>query len=201
VTDWVPILVRSSVSLGCLPDAFSVMSWISPEAVTATIIDVALGADTPERVLNVAHPRPIEWSSMMGSVADELVRHGITKGHLPLVETSGWFAKLSETSEGADEARLKHIVCILLLSSASLAHLTFQPAIKLLDFFRAQADADVAARAVGMADCEAGGLTTLATAKAQRASRTVRELESLGSEEVGRWIGYWQTAGLFEDSA
>jgi hypothetical protein len=45
----VPVLVRSSVSLGCLPDAFGVMSWISPEVVIGTITDVAPGADTPER--------------------------------------------------------------------------------------------------------------------------------------------------------
>jgi hypothetical protein len=110
VTDWVPILVRSSVALGCLPDAQGVMSWISPEAVSGTILDVALGADTPERALNVVHPRPIAWSSMMGAVADELVRHEITEDRLPLVETREWFAKLAEAAEGADEAQLKHIV-------------------------------------------------------------------------------------------
>jgi hypothetical protein len=86
------------------------MSWISPEAVSGTILDVALGADTPERALNVVHPRPIAWSSMMGAVADELVRHGITKDRLPLVETREWFAKLAGAAESADEARLKHIV-------------------------------------------------------------------------------------------
>jgi hypothetical protein len=52
-----------------------------------------------------------------------------------------------------------------------------------------------------MADCEAEGLTTLATAKAQRASWTMHQLESLGSEEVGHWIGYWEATGLVEDSA
>jgi hypothetical protein len=86
------------------------MSWISPEAVSGTILDVALGADTPERALNVVHPRRIAWSSMLGAVADVLVRHGITEDRLPLVETREWFAKLAEAADGADEAQLKNIV-------------------------------------------------------------------------------------------
>jgi hypothetical protein len=134
---------------------------------------------------------------MVGNVADGLVRHGISKDLLPLVETSDWSAALSAASEGT---RLKHIVRLLLLPLAPPAHLIIQPASNLLYFDRAQVDADAVARALGMADCEAEGLTTLATAKAQRASWTMYELESLGSEEVGRWIGYWETAGLVEES-
>jgi hypothetical protein len=113
-------MISSSVALGCLPDAKGVMSWITPEAVNGMILDVALGTDTPERALNVVHPRPIEWSSMMGNVADELVRHGITKDRLPVIEMGEWFAKLSEISDGADEARLKQIVRAL---AAFLGHL------------------------------------------------------------------------------
>jgi NAD dependent epimerase/dehydratase family enzyme len=113
-------MISSSVALGCLPDAKGVMSWITPEAVNGMILDFALDTDAPERALNVVHPRPIEWSSMMGNVADELVRHGITKDRLPLVEMGEWFAKLSETSDGADEARLKQIVCAV---ASFLAHI------------------------------------------------------------------------------
>jgi hypothetical protein len=55
----------------------------------------------------------------VGNVADELVRHGILKDLLPLVETSDWFAALSAASEGT---RLKHIVRLLLLPLAPPAH-------------------------------------------------------------------------------
>jgi hypothetical protein len=102
--------MRSSVSLGCLPNAVGAVSWITPEAVAGVILDVAFGQGWPERALNVVHPHPIAWTAMVETAADELACQKITRSRLPLVAMSEWFAKLSEAAVGADEEKLKRIV-------------------------------------------------------------------------------------------
>jgi thioester reductase-like protein len=199
VTDWVALMIRSSVELGCLPEAMGVMSWIAPEAVSGAILDVAFGEEQPERALNVVHPRPITWSTMIEAAADELVHQQITGDRLPVVTMSDWYTKLAEAAVDADEGQIKRIVSLWLLLSLSYLIEPSQPALKLLDFFRHQAQADVTVRAAGAIHGEASGLTALSLTKVQQASRTMRELEPLKGADVGRWVGYWKSKGLFND--
>jgi thioester reductase-like protein len=117
VTDWVALMMRSSIALGCLPNAAGVVSWIPPEAVGGAILDVALGEGRPERTLNIAHPRPIAWTTMIQAVTDELVRLKITQDRLPVVTMSEWFTKLADAAIGADGERLKRIVRLPLCCS------------------------------------------------------------------------------------
>jgi hypothetical protein len=42
-------------------------------------------------------------------------------------------------------------------------------------------------------------MATLSLAKMERASETMREVQPLVESDVGRWIGYWKTNGLFDD--
>ncbi|KAG2369146.1 hypothetical protein BDR07DRAFT_1477459 [Suillus spraguei] len=46
-TNWLPIIVESSVNLGVLPEAKGFVSWIPPHAVSNAILDVALGKNLP----------------------------------------------------------------------------------------------------------------------------------------------------------
>jgi hypothetical protein len=193
-------MLRSSIALGCLPDTTGVISWIPPEAVSGAILDVALGDGRPERALNVAHPRPIAWTTMVQAAADELFRLEITRDRLRVVPMSEWSAKLADAAVGADEERLKRIVRLpLFLSKICLTGLS-QPAIKLVDFFALQGRSDAAARAsdASAAHGEAGGLVALSLEKVQHASKTMRELQPLEETDVARWIGYWKAKGLFD---
>jgi thioester reductase-like protein len=197
-TDWVPILVKSSVALGCLPDAAGVASWLPFDAVCQAIIDVAFAEATPDRALNLVHPRPVPWQKLMGHVADALGAEGVCAQRLPLVPMGEWRAKLADASASAGDAELQRIVRRIFSVSAPSTHRRcLQPAIKLLDFFSAQAAADAAVRAAGDSAAEAGGLTALATEKAQAASDALRTLQPLGAEDVGRWVGYWKRKGHF----
>jgi hypothetical protein len=74
-----------------------------------------------------------------------------------------------------------------------------QPAITLLDFFNGLATADGALRASGGAGAEAGGMAALAIAKAQAASAAFRGMPTLEERDVGLWVKYWKSKGLFED--
>jgi hypothetical protein len=75
--------------------------------------------------------------------------------------------------------------------------LTFvQPAVKLLDFFGAMAHSNVDVRSLKDPNSESGGLTRLATDKAQSVSPALQNAASLGASDVQRWVRYWIEKGL-----
>lgn len=74
--------------------------------------------------------------------------------------------------------------------------MSFQPAVKLLDFFRQLSAGDLKVTLDGLLDSEAGGLTNFSTCKTQDISKTMRELKPLVSEDVERWVKYWDSTGL-----
>jgi hypothetical protein len=64
------------------------------------------------------------------------------------------------------------------------------------------ASADQAVRATtDPSRTEAGGLTMLATERAQAASEALRTLPSLGQADVERWVAYWKSKKFFDDAA
>ncbi|KAG2361463.1 putative aminoadipate reductase [Suillus spraguei] len=180
-TNWLPIIVESSVSLGALPEAKGVVSWIPPHAISNAILDVAFAEEKPPIVMNLVHPRPVVWRALMEPIADALVKHKATNHALPLVPFSEWLERLELSAKDFNEETMKRI-----------------PAIKLLDFMRGMTQSDLAIRASGDMTSEAGGMNLFATAVAQRASRTMRELKSLSSEDAALWVDYWAEMGMFQ---
>ncbi|KAJ7439939.1 putative aminoadipate reductase [Mycena latifolia] len=110
-TDWVPAIVKSSIALGSFPsNASGVMAWIPPEAVARTIVDAALCAERPPFAINLVHPRPVPWDTIMSSMARIAQR--------PLIPFIDWVRQLETRSARATAEDIKNI-----------------PGIKLLDFF------------------------------------------------------------------
>ncbi|OAX31791.1 putative aminoadipate reductase [Rhizopogon vinicolor AM-OR11-026] len=180
-TDWLPIIVKSSVSLGALPEAQGLLSWIPPHVVSNAILDVAFAEQEPPIAVNLVHPRPIAWKTLMQPIADTMVECKITSTSLPLVPFSEWFGKLESSAKGASEDTMKRI-----------------PAIKLLDFMRFMTRSDIAIRASGEMSLEAGGFTPFSTVVAQRVSPTVKDLEPLSSANAKQWVDYWSAVGMFQ---
>jgi hypothetical protein len=181
--------------------AFQLASWLPFDAVCQAILDVAFAPATPESALNLVHPRPVSWEKIMGAMSQSLETLGV-HDRLTLVDLQTWFAKLTEASRGADDATLRRIVRGSLASTRTMLTHTFQPAIKLLDFFGGMASADQALRATtDSSHAEAGGLTMLATERAQAASEALRTLPSLGQADVERWVAYWKSKKFFDDAA
>ena len=112
-TDWVPILVKSSLELGALPSATGLASWLPMHAVARTLLDVALSTETgTQPALNIVHPRPVAWDFIISAVNDALVKEGVVKGRLPVVEFSKWFELLETKSvEDSSAKRISDIVC------------------------------------------------------------------------------------------
>ncbi|KAJ7625826.1 putative nonribosomal peptide synthetase, partial [Roridomyces roridus] len=70
-TDWVPAVVKSSLTLGAFPsDPSSVVAWLPAEAVSGAIVDTALTTTTPPFAINLVHPHPVPWDLVMSSMAD-----------------------------------------------------------------------------------------------------------------------------------
>ncbi|EEB93796.1 hypothetical protein MPER_07506, partial [Moniliophthora perniciosa FA553] len=72
LTDWLPILVKSGIEMHAMPDAVGVVSWIPGTIVSRTILDVGFN-DTLRFAVNVVHPKPTKWSTVMGHIVDNLV--------------------------------------------------------------------------------------------------------------------------------
>ncbi|KAG6885392.1 putative NRPS-like protein biosynthetic cluster [Termitomyces sp. T159_Od127] len=176
-TEWLPILVKSSVSLGNIPDTSGIASWLGADTISATIVDLALNEhSTLPRALNLVHPRPVQQSVIIKSIRGAIAK---ILGHdLKLVPFSQWFAILEEHAENATAGTWANI-----------------PAIKLLEFFRSYANADVIE---STAHHEAGGLPSLSTEKVQRISRFMspEKLPQIGDDDAKLWVSYWHSVGF-----
>ncbi|KAF7296637.1 Aminoadipate reductase [Mycena chlorophos] len=108
-TDWVPTLVKSSMTLGCFPsdpDRVMVVSWIPPEAVAQAIVDTAMH-DAPPFAVNLVHPRPVEWDSIVGAMAHA--------AKLPMVPISKWIEMLERRGRESSAEVLAQMPALKLL--------------------------------------------------------------------------------------
>ncbi|KAJ7688597.1 hypothetical protein B0H17DRAFT_1160269 [Mycena rosella] len=113
-TDWVPTIVKSSITMGSFPsDPSAVVAWIPPEVVARTIVDAAVRPDSPPFAINIVHPRPVTWDSVMSSMAHIAQR--------PLIPFADWFHQLETRASGATAEDMENIPGIKLLSFFSAA--------------------------------------------------------------------------------
>ncbi|KAF8215633.1 hypothetical protein K438DRAFT_1799007 [Mycena galopus ATCC 62051] len=112
-SDWVPVMVKSSIALGNFPsDPSGAVAWLPPAAVSHTIIDAALITESPPFAVNLVHPRSVPWDFVISAMA--------SKTHLPLIPFADWVQQLQDRSAQATADDIANI-----------------PGIKLLGFFNA----------------------------------------------------------------
>ncbi|KAF9223056.1 putative nonribosomal peptide synthetase [Gyrodon lividus] len=179
-TDWVPIIVKSSIALGALPDAYGIVSWMRAEEAAASVLDVAFTIQAPPPALNIVNPRGAPWVDVMSSVRDAILKQkSLRSEELSMIPFKDWFARLEKKAEGASSEDLVDI-----------------PAIKLLEFFRKIALGDQWARTQTATHTEAGGITAFSTTKAQLVSKTMAQMRPVGAVEAHSWVQYWISKGL-----
>ncbi|PPQ75729.1 hypothetical protein CVT24_002582 [Panaeolus cyanescens] len=176
-TDWVPILVKSSVAMGVLPSMSGVTSWIPMHTISQGILDVALSQDITA-AYNFVHPKPVQWEILIKHVNSALVQQSIVKEQLSVVPFGEWLAKLEVQVSNATSNLIERI-----------------PAIKLVDFFRGLNASISAASATGPVTEAAGG-PLFATKKAQQISEGIANLPPLSDEDASLWIKYWKSTGF-----
>jgi len=89
------------------------LSWIPPHAVSNAILDVAFAEEEPSIAINLVHPRPIDWKTLMQPVAEAIFKHKITSAPLPLVPFSEWLVKLESSAKNTSEENMKRIVRVI----------------------------------------------------------------------------------------
>ncbi|KAF9235375.1 putative nonribosomal peptide synthetase [Melanogaster broomeanus] len=182
-TDWVAIIVKSSIALGALPHANGIVSWMRAEEVATSVLDVAFAMEMPPPALNVVNPRGAPWADVMSSVRDAiLMQKSMGSEELPFVPFKDWFALLEKKAEGATSEDLVNI-----------------PAVKLLEFFRSMARSDEGTRArteIQTVNMEAGGMASFSTAKSQLVSETISQMQPVGVVEARSWVQHWISKGF-----
>lgn len=178
--EWLPSLVISSLlRLGCLPDTlgghFSEVDWVPSDLLADVVVDLATRTGDPDgaRVFNLRNPHTTTWGSLLPAITDAAeARPGRT---LEVVSPSAWLARLSDSErEGVEDG-----------DGATV----FNPAIKLLDFYRnnlwGQTGADGSQSVVKPMDVE----NTLASSPA------LRRVPAVNREWMRKWAGEWIAAG------
>jgi len=179
-TDWVPILVKTSLSIGMLPNAIGVVSWVPMDAVSDALLDVGFSAERPPIAVNVVHPRSVPWTAVMQKLRTILIREKqLSSDALRIVPYKQWLAKVEDYAKAPSEEDLKNL-----------------PGIKLVDFYRAQVSVDESLRKDGLEKAESAGLTPLTTKNAERLSERMRNLEPLDEPVIEKWVKYWIAAGF-----
>jgi hypothetical protein len=82
-------------------------------AVSNAILDVAFSDEQSLTALNIVHPRPVEWSTVMRDVREALLAAKVNSEILPLVPFEEWLKQLEGRAEIADVHDISSIVSIV----------------------------------------------------------------------------------------
>ncbi|KAG5652630.1 putative secondary metabolism biosynthetic enzyme [Sphagnurus paluster] len=168
-SDWVPILVKSSVALVRL---VQVVSWLPMDGVAGSILDIALGDKAPPPMLNIVHPRPVEWSNVIADIKTAIKE--VLERDLDVVPFDDWVSALEAHANTATAETMDSI-----------------PALKLLDFFRGVSRGNDALIDSSAQSDETGGLASFATDMTLEISGVIRSLPQLGGTAAWLWVRYW----------
>ncbi|KAF7798276.1 hypothetical protein EIP86_009494 [Pleurotus ostreatoroseus] len=167
-TDWVPILLKSSTAIGCLPNLAGSASWIPMDAVAQLCSDLVFTTNAPPRLVNVVHPDPVTWRHVFEAINSSL------DADLPFVPMAQWLGKLEALAGDL----------------GSQKHLDKVPALSLLEFFRGMATSD---QATSNGEAEAGGLPLFETSVLQQSSETMNRLPKIDESYARMWVRYWRS--------
>ncbi|KAJ1310588.1 hypothetical protein OPQ81_007317 [Rhizoctonia solani] len=183
-TDWVPSLILSSISVGCLPGALGVVSWLPLDVAARSTIELCVGRNVElPLVAYVSHPRPVSWMAIINAFSTSIASR--TGSQLPIVRFDEWNKHMAEavvSFHGSKRDCNKHF-----------------PITKIQSLIDQAVQADNMLRLKGEVDhAEFGGLITLETTVAESFSETLRSTPRLGMEHVEKWIDYWKSVGFFK---
>ncbi|CAE6511891.1 unnamed protein product [Rhizoctonia solani] len=182
-TDWVPSIIASSLSVGCLPAAVGMVSWLPLDVAALSIVDTCTARDKElPPVIHASHPHPVPWVEIMTAFATLLTSH---RGSiLPILELSEWNKRVAERTMTFRGSHVDRYKCF--------------PSTKIQSTMDgiALADQQLRSRAADEG-VESAGTVRLITTKAEQMSEGLRNTPRLGREHVERWIKYWEARGLF----
>lgn len=163
--EWFPILIKSSVALGKVPDSLGgsfgdQVDWVPVDVAADVCVELAFNARDNQRVrnLNVYHlvnPNPSSWRDLVTVVRDHYAARNVP---MEIVSYKEWVDALQEAAaEGIDEPPFEKV-----------------PAMKLFEFFEGMLYAPKA--------------PLLATTEACKMSKTLSQLEAIQPATLARFL-------------
>ncbi len=112
--EWFPSLIKTSQSLGCLPNYLPDADWIPVDNLAEIILDIVhFAVDTGyARIYNIVNPKSTVWTTLIDTVLSRLGQG------VEVVELSAWIQLLSKSNK------------------SNAREVTAKPAAKILDFYR-----------------------------------------------------------------
>ncbi len=146
------------------------ISWLPTEDAARAVVEMKDAQDV--RYLHLAHPHPVDWSTIANPIATEL--------DLPLVPYTEWLSMLTKSGKGLESKLEQEVVKV-------------NSALKLLDFFtQISLEPDSREMAIPRPDLS----------QARSNSSALDELKPLSADIVLKWISYWRHSGFLpSDSA
>ena len=164
-SNWVPAIIKSALSLNCLPTGDDLVAWIPLDDAAESIVDFTHNRRTVGKthdLLHVVHPKPISWNDVFEVIVNWFKSNG---KDVKLVDYSHWIELLKKT----DESKMIE-----------------NPAIKLLSMFTKAAVSKDRRDFV-----EAMGNPLLETKRACAASQKLNNCPPLSKSDIEKWLNSW----------
>ncbi|THH13951.1 hypothetical protein EW146_g6322 [Bondarzewia mesenterica] len=175
-SDWFPLMIRSASALNCLPECEGLISWLPIGIAASAVMDLR---SAPEHIecINLVHPKPIPWNSIVTPLAHIL--------DVPVVPYSFWLKKLFDASSYSAPSRAV-------------------PAVSLVEFFTSlENDNDKGEGEETKAwnhgkIGEAFSANLFDTENARQASTTLSDpaLSKLTLTDAELWLAFWRRTGM-----
>ncbi|KAH8101719.1 acetyl-CoA synthetase-like protein, partial [Cristinia sonorae] len=161
--EWFPSIVKSALYTNCLPDVTKpgLVSWIPSYDGAKAIIAMR---NSEEPILHLVNPNPVPWRTFLEPLAQAM--------NVSLVPYEQWLPKLGD--------------CLGDRSLPEVEHLKRNPALRLLDYYRALQLND---------DMEPLGIVRLNTTKAVHIAPSLLEMP-LSAELAVRWLKSWRMSSF-----
>ncbi|KIJ64864.1 hypothetical protein HYDPIDRAFT_132032 [Hydnomerulius pinastri MD-312] len=176
-SDWFPLVLKSSVTLGILPQFQGVCPWIPVDAAAKVLCDFR---STDHDTLHITHPRPVDCAFIMRSISAEL--------RLTQVSFPDWIKELEEGSleGGIDEG------------SNPIRRGCDVPALKILPFLRdLRSRMDHYREDIAKTSRDCLGFPILKTDKALGSSPVLQSMDAgLSAADVLSWVQFWRSTGF-----
>ncbi|KAG0151604.1 hypothetical protein CROQUDRAFT_86633 [Cronartium quercuum f. sp. fusiforme G11] len=180
MSEWLPLLVQSAVTLGCLPNGADNVAWLPVDEAAIVINELSFHPrleSEPFVYRHVVHPRATTWSNIMQPIARWISENVKPPTPIELVSYPVWLAKLTAKIEAGAPASLGAAKLIEFYSSSPSLHDQAQPG------------------------TEALGVRRLVTTRSEAESPRLRECKPLSEADALGWLEYWNRMGHFNHKA
>ena len=196
--EWMPSLVKTSKSLGLIPDFDRLIDWIPIDSLASIILEIALRPNEPEittTTVTTTTTTTITTSTSTGTTTTtETNTKSITTSTNPSTlqiynlvnpRVATWASLLPSLQRHLPNSKVvslqEWVSTLQRLDPNDMAEICSKPALKILGMYeRLQAETMMGQRGI-----------TYDTANGVRVSKTMRELQPVQGEWMDRWMEQW----------